>query len=219
MLQGNLLALGPPAVTDAPVDRLVLDGGSWVDVVRGLLLGADQVLVELIDGVTWHQGRRRMWDRTVDDPRLSRWYRRTDPDPHPALVEVRRWLEARYHRPFGGVGLNYYRDGTDSVAPHRDRELRQLDDTLVAILTLGSQRPFRLRPTGGGPSRDLSPASGDLLVLGGRCQQDWEHGVPKVRSAGPRISASWRWAPRIDGMGRPAHSGRRPLPDQAPGVP
>jgi alkylated DNA repair dioxygenase AlkB len=98
---------------------------------------------------------------------------------------------------FGALGLNHYRDGTDSVAWHADRELRHLDDTLVAILTLGATRPFLLRPTGGGRSIDLRPASGDLLVMGGRAQACWEHAVPKTAHAtGPRISASIRWVAR-----------------------
>ena len=80
--------------------------------------------------------------------------------------------------------MNYYRDGRDSVAPHSDRELRELDDTIVAILTLGARRPFLVRPKAGGPSRDLAPGSGDLLVMGGRMQRDWEHAVPKVARCG-----------------------------------
>ena len=66
-------------------------------------------------------------------------------------------LEARYRVQLGAVGLNYYRDGRDSVAFHRDRELRELDDTLIAIVTLGARRPFLVRPLGGGTSRDLAP--------------------------------------------------------------
>ena len=113
--------------------------------------------------------------------------------PDPALHHLQDALQQHYGVKLGGVGLNYYRDGHDSVAPHRDRELRQLDDTLVAIVTLGAKRPFLVRPHGGGSSIDLSPASGDLLVMGGACQQHYEHGVPKVAHAGPRISASYRW--------------------------
>ena len=103
-------------------------------------------------------------------------------------------LEKMYHVPLVGPGLNYYRDGHDSVAFHGDRELRQLNDTIVAILTLGATRPFLLRPLGGGRSRDFRPASGDLLVMGGACQALFEHSVPKIASSGPRVSASWRWA-------------------------
>ena len=72
------------------------------------------------------------------------------------MPDVRRALE-KYGVPLGGIGLNYYRDGRDSVAPHRDRELRHLDDTLIAIVTLGAKRRFLIRPKGGGKSSDISP--------------------------------------------------------------
>jgi alkylated DNA repair dioxygenase AlkB len=133
-----------------------------------------------------------MWDRVVDDPRLSYWGR--DIGDHPDLAAMRGALERHYERRLRPPGLNYYRDGRDSVAWHADRELRRLDDTLVAIVTLGRQRPFLVRPKGGGPSIDLAPASGDLLVMGGACQRDWEHTVPKTARPGPRLSVSWRWA-------------------------
>ena len=198
--QRSLFATGDPAIaTDVAVERIALDERSWVDVARNWLRGADSLLDTLVDTVDWHQGRRRMWDRMVDDPRLSHWCRDGDPLPHPAFAVIRGALAERYGVPFGTVGLNYYRDGDDSVAPHSDRELRELDDTIIAIVTLGARRPFLLRPkqrqeNGRRASIDLAPASGDLLVMGGACQMGWEHGVPKVARAGPRISATWRWA-------------------------
>ena len=63
---------------------------------------------------------------------------------------------------------------------------------MVAIVALGEARPFLVRPSGGGRSRRFQPGSGDLLVMGGACQRDWEHTVPKVRSAGARISVTFR---------------------------
>jgi alkylated DNA repair dioxygenase AlkB len=198
-LQLNIFATGRPAVAaDVPFTRQQLDERSWVDVARHFLHGADTLFEELRDGVEWVQYRRHMYDRMVDDPRLSHWYGADEALPHATLVAVRDALAARYSVPFAGVGLNYYRDGRDSVASHRDRELRRLGDTRVAILTLGAQRPFLLRPRAGGRSIDLSPASGDLLVMGGACQIGFEHGVPKVVHAGPRISASYRWASGAD---------------------
>ncbi|MFN8051638.1 MAG: alpha-ketoglutarate-dependent dioxygenase AlkB [Acidimicrobiales bacterium] len=197
MLQGNLLTFGTPSVdVGAAFERLELDDTSWIDVARGMVTGADEVMAELVESVAWRTGRRRMYDRVVDDPRLSHWCRRADGDPHPTLASARAAIERRYGVALGGVGLNLYRDGNDSVAFHRDRDLRTTDaDTLVAIVTLGSRRPFRVRPFGGGASFDLAPASGDLVVMGGRCQRDWEHGVPKTaRPVGARLSASWRWA-------------------------
>jgi alkylated DNA repair dioxygenase AlkB len=198
--QRSLFATGDPAIdTDVPVERLALDERSWVDLARNWLRGADSMLDTLVDTVDWHQGRRRMWDRMVDDPRLSYWCRDGDSLLDPAFAMIRAALTERYGVRFGTVGLNYYRDGNDSVAPHADRELRELDDTLIAIVTLGARRPFLLRPksrheSGRRTSIDLAPASGDLLVMGGACQLGWEHGVPKVARAGPRISATWRWA-------------------------
>jgi alkylated DNA repair dioxygenase AlkB len=49
-----------------------------------------------------------------------------------------------------------------------------------------------LRSAGGGRSRSFTLASGDLLVMGGSCQQDWEHSIPKVASAPPRMSVTFR---------------------------
>nr|MDT0663556.1 alpha-ketoglutarate-dependent dioxygenase AlkB [Micromonospora sp. DSM 115978] len=188
-MQPSLLTLGEPAVPSwASGSRVWLDEQSWVDVATDWLRGADEAFGELVRLVPWRQGRRRMYERTVDDPRLSRWYRAGDELPHPALGAARAALADRYGVEFGGVGLNYYRDGRDSVAFHRDRELRELVDTVVAFVTFGGRRPFRIRPRGGGASRLFLPGSGDLLVMGGACQARWEHSVPKVAEAPARIS-------------------------------
>jgi alkylated DNA repair dioxygenase AlkB len=200
--QRSLLAMGPPQLDPGVrFERIQLDDTSWVDLARGFLQGADVVLDRLVAEVPWTQGRRWMYERYVDDPRLSCWYRDGDEMPHPVLDDARLAVACRYRKPFAGVGLNYYRNGRDSVASHRDRELRYLDDTVVAILTLGACRPFLICPHPSGPSRDLSPASGDLLVMGGRFQTAWRHGVPKVArpGVGPRVSATFRWS---SGRGR-----------------
>ena len=179
---------------DASFERLTLDARCWVDVARGWLRGADGICETLAHEVSWCQRRRRMYERMVDEPRLTRWYPDGAALPHPALVAFRAAMADRYQVVFGSLGLNFYRDGRDSVAPHQDRELRDLDDTIVAIVTLGARRPFPIHPVGGGRSVDIRPGSGDVLVMGGACQRHWEHGVPKVAAAGPRISASVRWA-------------------------
>jgi alkylated DNA repair dioxygenase AlkB len=192
--QRSLLGTGEPAVdSGVRFERMQLDEKAWIDLARAWLRGADTLFDALIDGVEWRQGRRWMYERMVDDPRLSCWYGPDEPLPHKSLETVKHALEAHYAVPFGSVGLNYYRDGRDSVAFHRDRELRRVDDSLVAIVTLGARRPFLVRRRGGGPSRDLAPAAGDLLVMGGSTQREWEHNVPKVAHSGPRISMTWRW--------------------------
>lgn len=195
-MQGSLFASGPIEVrAGAPFERIELGEGAWVDVARNWLGGADEVAERLIRDVPWRHHRRWMYERMVDEPRLTRWYGADEALPEEALALFRVATGRHYGVRFGAVGLNFYRDGRDSVAFHTDRELRHVHDTLVAILTLGAARPFLLRPVGGGHSVDLRPASGDLLVMGGTCQETWEHGIPKLaRGAGPRVSASIRWA-------------------------
>lgn len=194
---------------DARVERVQLDPHSWVDVVRDFVADGDRIHDDLVATATWQQGRVFRYERHVDDPRLGGWLPRDRPNP--VLVAARDWLVERYGVPFDGGALARYRGASDSVGFHRDRELRWLEDTRIAVLTLGATRPWLMKPIGPGPalrdnsdlsgSIDLMPASGDLLVMGGRCQSDWLHAVPKVAgTCGSRISVQWRWTSK---RGRP----------------
>jgi alkylated DNA repair dioxygenase AlkB len=191
--------------TDPVVERLQLDDTSWIDIVRRLVAvdRADSVHDDLARDTAWEQGRVFRYERWVDDPRLSGW--QAGDARHPALQEVEAWITDRYPVRFDGVALARYRDERDSVAFHRDRELKWLEDTVIGVLTMGAQRPFLVRPLTGVKAEpgdmtgvlDLRPASGDLLVMGGRCQAAWLHAVPKVQGrARSRISAQWRWTSR-----------------------
>ena len=195
--------VAPAIDRDVPYERIVLDDTSWIDVARGWLVGADAVYEHLVSTLPWRQGRVWRYERWVDEPRMGAGGSRSNPG-HPVLADAQQEITERYGARFDGFGFAYYRNSRDSVAMHRDREMRWLDDTVVAILTFGAQRPFliqrrdtRDRSTG----RDLSPASGDLMVFGGRFQADWLHGVPKTRHAvRGRISAQWRYTSK---RGRP----------------
>jgi alkylated DNA repair dioxygenase AlkB len=79
------------------------------------------------------------------------------------------------------------------VAWHGDRVRFTHPSPVVAIVSLGAPRRFGLRPVGaGGRTRWLTVCGGDLLVMGGRCQHEWQHTVPKEPGAGPRISVTFR---------------------------
>jgi alkylated DNA repair dioxygenase AlkB len=94
---------------------------------------------------------------------------------------------------FDSAGFNLYRDGQDSVAWHGDRISKEIEEPIVALVSLGEPRKFLLRPRGGGKSRAFHLGGGDLLVTGGRTQRAWEHSVPKVAQAGPRVSVAYRY--------------------------
>lgn len=195
-----------PFLTDHTGERLALDDGAWVDVIRGWVRDPEEAYATIEATVPWRPSTVFRYDRHVEEPRVGSWWRVGDPPPHPLIVEAQRSLQRCYRVRFDGCGLAYYRDERDSVAFHRDRDMQWLDDTIVALVVLGEQRPFLLRPRSNrysdhlddvGATHDLAPASGDLLVMGGGCQARWEHSVPKVaRHAGGRISLQWRWTSR-----------------------
>jgi alkylated DNA repair dioxygenase AlkB len=199
--QSTLFAPDRPAETRADdftgLERRPLTRGAWVDVCRGWLPRADEVFETLVRDVPWRAERRQMYDRLVDVPRLVHTYMIGDPLPHQALDEARDALSRHYEpelgEPFRTAGCCYYRDGRDSVAWHGDTIGRgKSTDTMVAIVSVGDPRKLHLRPRAGGDSVVFEMGHGDLVVMGGSCQRTWEHAVPKVAHAGPRISVQFR---------------------------
>ena len=180
------------------VTRQVLGRGAWVDLLPGWLSGADALFDDLLTQVPWQAERRQMYERVVDVPRLLCFYGEQAPLPTPDLVTARECLNAHYApelgEPFATAGLCLYRDGRDSVAWHGDTIGRgKLEDTMVAIVSLGSPRHLMLRPRGGGATIKHQLGHGDLIVMGGSCQRTWEHAIPKTsRPVGPRISVQFR---------------------------
>ncbi len=180
------------------VRRTTLDHGAWIDVLPGWMAGADALFDRLVDVVPWREERRRMYDKVVDVPRLLKFYDEEEPLPDPVLDDAMRALNSHYHdelgEPFRTVGLCFYRDGRDSVAWHGDTIGRGgTEDTMVAILSVGTPRALLLRPRGGGHSIRHDLGHGDLLVMGGSCQRTWEHAIPKTtRPTGPRVSIQFR---------------------------
>ena len=186
-----------PTVSPLAPERRVLTRGAWLDVQRNFLAAPDDVLAALAADVPWRAERRQMYDRVVDVPRLVHTYAVGEVLPHPVLTEAREALSAHYRpelgEPFVTAGCCYYRDGRDSVAWHGDTIGRgRTQDTMVAIVSLGDPRRLALRPRGGGESIAVTMGHGDLVVMGGSCQRTWEHAVPKVASAGPRMSVQFR---------------------------
>jgi alkylated DNA repair dioxygenase AlkB len=110
----------------------------------------------------------------------------------PIIEAMRTALSARYGVTFTSCGCNLYRDGHDSVAWHGDRIRKEVVDPRVAIVSVGEPRKLLLRPVGGGGSRAFRLGHGDLFVMGGSSQRTWQHSVPKVAAAGPRMSITFR---------------------------
>ncbi len=175
--------------------RIALDARSWVDFAEGWVAGADALFEAVRRAGDWKQRTRWLYERHVKEPRLtSPWNAGSGAPLEPPLVEeMRASLSARYGVRFDSVGFNLYRNGQDSVAWHRDHIRKDIEQPIIALVSLGEPRRFLLRPRGGGPSSVFLLGRGNLLVAGGRTNRDWEHSVPKVARAGPRISLAFRY--------------------------
>ena len=186
-----------PDLSFAARTRHRLDASSWVDSAPGWLHDDGDLLDELRVGGRFEQRTRRIGGREVVEPRLVASWAGEELAALPRrLEEVRGVLSTGYGVTFDSVLVNLYRDGDDAVAWHGDTVRRRLAEPVVATVSLGARRRFLVRPRGGGGTvARWAPGEGDLLVMGGRCQQDWEHTVPRERvasSVGPRMSVTLR---------------------------
>jgi alkylated DNA repair dioxygenase AlkB len=158
--------------------------------------------VELRRDVPWKAERRRMYDRDVDVPRLTAHFHLTPEataaSPPPAAIDqAARHMISKTGTPFNSVGLNLYRDGRDSVAPHNDHLDAIVSGSPIALLSLGATRRMTIRAKEK-PRRALHVAleHGSLLWMSYATQIHYTHGVPKTADpVGERISLAFRVKP------------------------
>ncbi len=189
---------------------------AWQSIV---LAGADVSLRQFCDAtnaqgwfarlhaeIAWQQHRVRLFGREIDCPRLSCWignadavytYSRTRFEPRPwipALRDLRETVSNLCREDFNSVLCNLYRDGRDSMGWHSDDEPELGPDPIIASLSFGASRRFRLRHRRKrSQGVDLTLDSGSLLRMAGATQRNYRHDLPKTRAAvGPRINLTFR---------------------------
>jgi alkylated DNA repair dioxygenase AlkB len=178
--------------TFATAARIRLDATSWVDYVPGWLAGDGELMAMLMEQADWEQRSRWMYTQMVQEPRLTAEYPVVADAPQPVLHYLAGTLSAHYGQLYTRLWMNWYRDNDDGTGWHVDRPVNRLDETAIPVLSLGATRRFLIRPDGGGPSRVIVAHGGDLVVMGGRCQKDYQHSVPKQRqAAGARLSLNF----------------------------
>ena len=190
-MQGSLFGSVPVSFDGSycEINRVQLDAEAWLDYCPMWLSGDESLFSSLVDAAEWSQPVVRMYDREVLTPRLVA---KVDPEVHPVIPEIIESLSGRYGITMDQVSAGWYRDGHDSVAYHGDRIARERPRSIVATVSLGGTRRFLIRPKGGGETHSFSLGHGDLVVMGGSCQRTWEHTIPKVSSADPRIALMFR---------------------------
>ncbi len=190
--------------------RFLLAGAGVVDLLPNW--GAELPWQELAALEILRPETLRLFGRPVQTPRLTAWVgdaaatysysgRRWTPSPWtPALDALRQAVQSVCGVPLHGVLLNLYRDGRDSMGFHADNEPElgpSPDNVVVASLSFGKRRDFVLKPAKHAPipptaKLTLPLGEGDLLIMRGTTQKHWLHGIPKRRSAGPRLNLTFR---------------------------
>jgi alkylated DNA repair dioxygenase AlkB len=178
--------------TFAAARRIELDEASWVEYVPGWCAG-DGALIQLLKAeADWEQRERWMYTRQVAEPRLTAEYPIIANAPLPVLHYLADALSTHYRRRYSRLWMNWYRDNNDGTGWHADRPANKQPTAVIPVLSLGAARRFLIRPQGGGPSTAIVASGGDLIVMGGRCQRDYEHSVPKQKPlAGARLSLNF----------------------------
>ncbi len=170
---------------------------------------ADAAFARLTSTLAFRQEDVVLFGRRVPQPRLSLWMgdagalyrysgRTFEPVPwDEAVAGLKVRVERATGAAFNSVLLNLYRDGRDSMGYHADDEPELGPEPVIASLSLGATRRFVMRARrkrGTTPARELALTHGGLLVMRGRTQRDWVHGVPKERAvSSPRLNLTFRW--------------------------
>lgn len=106
---------------------------------------------------------------------------------------IEAWCAARGHRAqFNSLLLNFYRDGNDSIGMHSDDESQLGAQPTIASVSLGAPRTFVFRHKETKLKLQEPLIGGSLLIMKGRTQDDWTHGIPKEPGAGPRVNLTFR---------------------------
>ena len=164
---------------------------------------SDRYYTTLLNNTPWQEYVMEIYDKTVTAPRMISWYEnkdnsgadRTKPDWTPELLLIKERVEKETQIEFNCVLLNLYRDGKDGVAWHSDREHNFGKDAIIASVSFGETRMFRLRHKF---RKDIGQVEiplhhGSLLLMAGTTQSFWEHQVPKTaRDILPRINLTFR---------------------------
>lgn len=157
----------------------------------------------LLNNIDWREYEMPMYDKVVTAPRMISWFQdksqdipsREAPELTEDLKTIRSRVEAEVNLKFNAVLLNLYRNGNDGVSWHSDKVNRSGINPVIASVTFGETRMFRLRHKFRKeiPLLEIPLHHGSFLLMAGTTNSFWEHQVPKTaREVLPRINLTFR---------------------------
>lgn len=167
---------------------------------------AARLTEQLCRELDWHAETILLYGRQVSVPRRVCWYGDAGatytysgvthtPLPWPSvLADLRMRIQSSAGAQFNSVLGNLYRDGNDSMGWHADKERELGRNPVIASLSFGAQRVFKLRHNKSGETVEISLPSGSLLLMAGALQHHWRHCLPKMRGIdAPRVNLTFRY--------------------------
>lgn len=167
---------------------------------------SDNYYQALINEIVWRHEAITIFGKPVMQPRLTAWYGDIDKSYSYSgitmqplawtgtLLAIKQMAENIASIKFNSALLNYYRDGNDSMGWHRDNEKELGPNPVIASVSFGAARKFRLRYyTDKKIIKDVLLTHGSLLLMRGQTQHYWEHSLPKItKPTGGRVNITFR---------------------------
>ncbi len=161
---------------------------------------------QLMQELKWQQNHITFYGKKIPVPRLEVWHgdsgktyqysgNRFEPQLWTDLLsKIKEKIEKETNSSFNSVLINLYRNAQDSVGWHSDDEPELGTNPVIASLSLGAIRKFRLRYIHDKTIKtEILLPSGSLLMMKGNTQHHWQHEVPKSRTpSAPRINLTFR---------------------------
>lgn len=155
--------------------------------------------------LVWSQPEITLFGKRMKVPRLQAWYGEPDvgysysglfmlPMPwEDKLLQLKRYCEQTCDVAFNSVLVNLYRDGQDSMGMHADDEPELGVEPVIASVSLGASRNFDFKHRQSGEKKRVVLQDGSLLIMRGRTQHFWQHGINKTKKPiSERINFTFR---------------------------
>jgi alkylated DNA repair dioxygenase AlkB len=164
---------------------------------------SDRFYEKILRQTKWREYEMEMYDKIVTAPRMISWYEDKDnvgadqngPDWTYDLLTIRGRVERETQIEFNSLLLNLYRNGNDGVSWHSDKEHNSGPNPIIASVTFGETRMFRLRHKFRKeiPQVEIPLHHGSFLLMAGTTNSFWQHQVPKTaKNVLPRINLTFR---------------------------
>lgn len=166
---------------------------------------SDKLLETLLERNQWEREIFKIYGKSISAPRLTSWFsdpmvsyrysgkKRFGKPLTPELFQLRQILNARLNVHFNFVLANFYRDGKDYVGWHADDEPDLGSRPLIASISLGESRRFRVRHNSRKVTESIDLVHGSLLIMRGQSQSHFKHCLAKTkRLVNSRINLTFR---------------------------